>query len=119
MNLQYLDDGFPSALEGANALLELLVLTIAGVGGGPLLFGVPKSGQAHAGAQSAVLALELSDALFEGDELGFTPVTAVLRCDPITVCAGLLALVGGEFCTGAFAGRAIAGRVWSGLCRRG
>jgi hypothetical protein len=50
--------------------------------------------------QDPVLLLEFRHSPFEVAELRFPAIARVLRCDPVAVCAGFLALLGegGGFC---------------------
>lgn len=103
VRLQGLYNGVPPRLKHPDTLAKFLVLALTGTLSGLLVLTLSESSDSHAGAERAVLGLELGDAVFESDELRLASVTAVLRCYPVTVCARFLALLRGEFSAGTFA----------------
>lgn len=103
MRLQGLYNSVPPRLQHPDTLAEFLVLALTGTLSGFLVLALTECSDSHAGAERAVLELELDDAVFESAKLCLASVTAILRCYPVTVCAGFLALLRGEFSAGAFA----------------
>ena len=103
MELHGLDDGVPTGFECADALPELLVLTLQGTLDGTELFGILDVRDAYAGPEGLVLSLELGSPLLEGAELGLATVAAVLGSDAIAVSTSLLAFFWSEVGTTALA----------------
>jgi hypothetical protein len=100
---QHAHDRLPALLQRPHALAELLVLAFARVRCDHL-DGLRPRVLAQFFFEAPVLVLELGDALGEGRELDLAPVARVLRGDPVPVCAGLAALLGGDVRAGALAG---------------
>ena len=95
MRLKGADDCLPRSFKSPHAFTQCAVLGFtSGVRGS--LIGVVDSHWkcvGHTRTKGLVFGLEFIDASFEGGELCFALVAAVLGCDAIAVGAGLLALL--------------------------